>query len=89
MRYCGLKNPAFWGFWIITQEPDFCKHVVLAKSTKKTLALCAEGRKQSTLKSRIRGEAAIIGGLDIVIIINRGVGQGWKNSVGGSLVLIC
>ena len=34
VRYCGLKNPAFWGFWIITQEPDFCKHV-LAKSTKK------------------------------------------------------
>ena len=35
VRYCGLKNPAFWGFWIITQEPDFCKHVALAKSTKK------------------------------------------------------
>ena len=45
MRYCGLKNPAFWGFWIITQEPDFGKHVVLAKSTKKTLALGAEVRK--------------------------------------------
>ena len=35
VRYCGLKNPAFWGFWIITQGPDFCKHIVLAKSTKK------------------------------------------------------
>ena len=45
MRYSGLKNPAFRGFWIITQEPDFCKHVVLAKITKKTLALRAEIRK--------------------------------------------
>ena len=43
----------------------------------------------TTLESRIIGGVGIIGGLDIVIIINdRGVGQGWKNSVGGFLVLI-
>ena len=51
--------------------------------------------KNSTLESRIIGGVGIIGGLDIVIIINnRGVGiigggRGWKNSVGGFLVLIC
>ena len=38
----------------------------------------------------------VFGGVDIVIIINnnggwnnRGVGRGWKNSVGGFLILIC
>ena len=48
-----------------------------------------------TLESRIIGRVGIIRGLEIVIIINnRGVGirgwsgQGWKNSVGGFLVLI-
>ena len=53
--------------------------------------------KESTVESRIiRGVGIIEGGLDIVIIINnkgdwnnRGVGRGWKNSVGGFLVLIC
>ena len=45
-----------------------------------------------TLGSRMIGGVGIIrGGLDIVIIINnRGWGgQGWKNSVGGFLVLLC
>ena len=49
-----------------------------------------------TLESLIIGGVGIIGGLDIVIIINnrgewnnRGDGQGGKNSVGGFLVLIC
>ena len=45
VRYCGLKNPAFWGFWIITQEPDFCKHVVLAKSTKKNIGTSCWSKK--------------------------------------------
>ena len=44
VRYCGLKNPAFWGFWTITQQPDSCKYVVFAKSRKKTLALRAKIR---------------------------------------------
>ena len=36
------------------------------------------------------GGVGIIGGLDIVIIINNSeVGRGWKNSVGGFLVFIC
>ena len=78
VRYCGLKNPeeSFWGFWIITQEPDFCKHVVLAKSTKKTLALRAKERKHiySRVPNKRRGWNNR--GLDIVIIINRGVEQG-------------
>ena len=44
----------------------------------------------NTPESRIIGGVGIIGGVDIVIIINnRGVGQGWKNSVGGFLVFIC
>ena len=43
----------------------------------------------STLESRIIGGVGVIGGLYIVIIINdRGVGRGYKNSVGGFLVLI-
>ena len=45
-----------------------------------------------TLESRIIVGVGIIrgGGLDIAIIINnRGVAWGWKNSVGGFLVLIC
>ena len=49
-----------------------------------------------TLESRIIGGVEIIGGLDIVTIINNrwvgiigGVGRGWKNSVGGFLVLTC
>ena len=51
-----------------------------------------------TLESRIIGGVGIIGGLEIAIIFNnnRGggggwgvVGRGWKNSVGGLLVLIC
>ena len=50
----------------------------------------------NTLESQIIGGVGIIEGLDIVIIINNrgvgiivGVGHGWKNSVGGFLVLIC
>ena len=47
-------------------------------------------KTESTLESRMIGGVGIIGGLDIVIIINnRGVGRDWKNSVGGFLVLIC
>ena len=48
-----------------------------------------------TLEFRIIGGVGTIGGLgggglDILIIINdREVGPGWKNSVGGFLVLIC
>ena len=46
-----------------------------------------------TLVAWIITGVGIIGGLDIVIIINNmaggGAGQGWKNSVGGFLVLIC
>ena len=53
-----------------------------------------------TLESRIIGRVRI-GRLDIVIVINNrggggegvgiigGIGLGWKNSVGGFLVLIC
>ena len=42
-----------------------------------------------TLDSRIKGGVGRIEGLAIVIIINdRGVGRGYKNSVGGFLVLI-
>ena len=72
MRYCDLKNPAFWGFSIRTQERDFCKYVVLAKSTNKKNTL-NEGNI-STLESWIRGGVGIIRGLDIVIIINRDIG---------------
>ena len=50
----------------------------------------------NTLESRIIGGVGIMGGLDIVIIINNrrfgiigGVGLVWKNSVDGFLVLIC
>ena len=53
---------------------------------------------QHTVESRIIRGVGVIGGLDIVIIINNrgvgiigeggGVGQGWKNSVCGFLVLI-
>ena len=49
-----------------------------------------------TLEFQIIGEVGIIGGLDIVIIVNNrgvgliwGVGRGGKNSLGGFLVLIC
>ena len=46
--------------------------------------------KEVTLESRIIGGVGIIGGLDIVIIINnRVVRRGGKISVGGFLVLIC
>ena len=44
----------------------------------------------TTLESRIIGGAGIIGGFDIVIIINNSGGwTGVKNSVGGFLVLLC
>ena len=54
--------------------------------------------KEVTLDPRIIGGVGIIGGLDIVIIINNRGGGGWNNrgvrpggkiSVGGFLVLLC
>ena len=65
---------------------------------KMKIFLISSLSQSSTLKSQIVGGVGIIGGFDIVIIINNGgegvgiigrVGQGWKNSVGGFLVLIC
>ena len=57
-----------------------------------SVSLKLRSLKWYTLKSRILAGVGIIRGegLDIVIIINnKGVGWGWKNSVGGFLVLIC
>ena len=41
-----MHSDLLQGFWSITQEPNFGKNAVFAKSTKKqTLALYAEVRK--------------------------------------------
>ena len=59
-------------------------HALEKKETKQ------DGNWTVTLESWIIEGFEIIGGLDIVIIINnregwknRGIGRGWKNSVGG------
>ena len=47
----------------MTQEPDFCRHAVLAKSTKKHWDFMLKEESKSTLESLIRGGVGIIGGL--------------------------
>ena len=41
----------FWGFWTITQEPDFGKHAAFAKSTKKII-----GTLYWSKKARLNGQ---------------------------------
>ena len=35
VKYCGLKNPALWGFWIITQELKIFANMLFWKKVQK------------------------------------------------------
>ena len=63
--------------------------VFIQKYSSENFAFLIQGNFELyILESRIIGGVGIIRGFGIVIIINnRGVGQGWKISVGGFLVL--
>ena len=49
---------------------------------KMKIFLISSLSQSSTLKSQIVGGVGIIGGFDIVIIINNGEGGGWNNREG-------